>query len=421
MTDLSDKLKALGVRMGVRDLPAISSRERCPIEQALAGRFKRTAFGETFLVERCYPLDHRQGRVALRISAPLHVIAACTGEPSLAESDLRSFVFLDTETTGLVGGAGTYVFLVGLGQYTDEGFRLTQFFMRDPAQEMALLDALVEALEPCNVLVTFNGKAFDVPLLKTRFIASGYAPDARTPALSDVAHLDLLPLARRLWKDRLASRALGSLEEHILGLRRTHDDVPGWMIPGMYFDYLRTGDARPLRNVFYHNAVDILSLAALLSHIANLLHAPLDEAGGLGVDLIARGRLFEQLGDLDSAAALYERGLACGLPEVVYWEAVRRLSFVRKRRGEFRAAEALWRRAAHHGHLYAHVELAKLYEHRLRDFHEAIRWTQAAISSIRTMALPRATFDRHLAELEHRLNRLRRRMAAHAPVSSRTP
>jgi hypothetical protein len=412
MTDLSEKLKALGVRLGARDLPAVPSRERCPIEQALVGRFKRTAFGETFLVERCYPLDHRLGRAALRIGAPVDVITAWAGEPCLARSDLGSFVFLDTETTGLAGGVGTYVFLVGLGQYTDEGFRLTQFFMRDPAEERALLAALAEVLEACNVLVTFNGKAFDVPLLKARFIASGYAPDAQVPVLSDLAHLDLLPLARRLWKDRLASRDLGSLEEHILGLRRAHHDVPGWMIPGMYFDYLRTGDARPLRNVFYHNAVDILSLAALLSHIANLLHRPLEEAAGLGVDLIAMGRLFEQLGDLKSAMALYERGLTCDPPEAVYWEAVRRLSFVRKRRGEFSAAEELWRRAARHGDLYAHVELAKLYEHRLRDFHEAMRWTQAAISSIQTMALPRATCKRRLAELEHRLNRLQRRMAA---------
>jgi uncharacterized protein YprB with RNaseH-like and TPR domain len=145
----------------------------------------------------------------------LGIIAQWAREPRLAEVEPDTFAFLDTETTGLAGGTGTYAFLVGVGRYDGEDFHLAQFFMRDPAEEPALLWALTDFLGPCQALVTFNGKAFDVPLLNARYITNG-----ETPSLTSTAHLDLLPLARRLWRDRLPSRALGYLEEHILGLTR---------------------------------------------------------------------------------------------------------------------------------------------------------------------------------------------------------
>jgi hypothetical protein len=154
-------------------------------------------------------------------------------------------------------------------RYEADGFRLIQQFMRDPAEEPAHLACLLTLLEGCESLVTFNGKAFDVPLLQSRYITNGeYFP------FHSSIHLDLLPLARKLWKDRLPSRALGYLEEQILGVVRNQEDVPGWLIPSLYFDYLRSGDARPLKSVFYHNAIDVLSMAALLVHISTLLENP---------------------------------------------------------------------------------------------------------------------------------------------------
>jgi hypothetical protein len=285
--------------------------------------------------------------------------------------------------------------------------------MRDPGQEPALLWALTEFLEPCQALVTFNGKAFDVPLLNARYITNG-----ETPCLASTAHLDLLPLARRLWRDRLPSRTLGYLEEHILGLTRSQEDVPGWVIPSLYFDYLRGGDARPLKSVFYHNAIDVLSLAALLSHVADLLNAPfgidrqLQEVVVHGLDLVAMGKLFEDLRRLETATRLYECGLAGDLPGEAYWEAVRRLSFLHKRRGDLSAAVDLWRQAAGDGQVYAHVELAKYYEHRAREYREAADWTQAAIALVEAPGTPRHARQRWLADLEHRLARLRRKLGA---------
>lgn len=405
MVTLSEKLKALGVKVGARDLPPPRPRDEYPIQVVVPGRFQETPFGQVFLIERDYPLDHQHGWAALGISASLQIIAEWAGDTRLAQLELPAFAFLDTETTGLAGGTGTYAFLVGVARYDREAFRLAQFFMRDPAEEPALLAALTEYFRPCQALVTFNGKAFDVPLLNARYITNG-----ESSPLAPLAHLDLLPLVRRLWRDRFPSRALGYLEEHVLGAIRTHEDVPGWLIPSLYFDFLRSGDARPLKSVLYHNATDLLSLAALLGHVAALFDAPFEGAGAHGLDQVAMGRLFEDLGYLDIATQLYERGLTRNLPELTHWDTVRRLAFIRKQGGDYNSAIALWQQAAHGGQVYAHVELAKFYEHRARDFSQAARWTRQAIALVRSPGFPRQAHGQWIADLEHRLKRLERKL-----------
>jgi uncharacterized protein YprB with RNaseH-like and TPR domain len=405
MSSLSDKLKSLGVQLGARDLPPPSPRNPYGIEQVVPGRFQETPYGAAFVVEKLYPPEYLHGDAGLRPTASLRTVAAWAGDGRIADMDSGAFAFLDTETTGLAGGTGTYTFLVGVGRYTAEGFHLAQFFMRDPAEEPAQLAALTEFCQPCGGLVTFNGKAFDAPLLNARYVTNG-----ETFPLSSAAHLDLLPLARRLWRDRLPSRALGYLETAILGIMRTGEDVPGWLIPGLYFDYLRSGDARPLKSVFYHNALDVLSLAALLSHVAQLLDDPLHAAVEHGLDLIALGKLFEEMEQVETAIQLYERGLERELPEKAYWEATQRLSFVHKRHDNLAAAVERWREAADGGQIYAHVELAKFYEHRLRDYETAAQWTRAALERVNAPEFSRQARREWVADLEHRLVRLRRKL-----------
>jgi len=405
MNSLSEKLKSLGVKIGARDLPPPRPRYPYPIERVVPGRFQETPRGEVYLVEKRYPLEYWHGCATLRTMAPLGVIAEWAREPRLAGAELDTFAFLDTETTGLAGGTGTYAFLVGVGRYDGEEFHLAQFFMRDPIEEPALLAALTEFLQPCRALVTFNGKGFDVPLLNARYITNG-----EQPPLVSVAHLDLLLLARRLWRARLPSRALGYLEEHILGLARTQEDIPSWVIPSLYFGYLRSGDARAMKSVFYHNAMDVLSLAALLSHVAGLLDDPLSGTFVHGLDLVDMGKLFENLGRLEKAAQLYEHGLAHDLPEEIYWDTVRRLSFIQKQSGNLSAAVALWREAARSGQIYAHVELAKFYEHQQGDYSEAAQWTHAALDLVNAPDFPRHACRRWLADLEHRLARLHKKL-----------
>ncbi len=404
---LSDRLKSLGVKVGAKDLPPPRPRHAHAIENVVNGEFRATPYGDAYVLETVYADPYRHGRADLRVSASLKTIAEWARETRLAQCEEGGFVFLDTETSGLAGGTGTYAFMIGVGRYAKGGFRLAQFFMRDPIEEPALLHALTEFIFPCGALVTFNGKSFDVPLLNARYTTNRFA----TPFVN-LAHLDLLPLARRLWRDRLESRALGSLEQHILGARRTHEDVPGFLIPQMYFDYLRTGDARPLRSVFYHNAMDVLAMAALLNHIAQILDDPLNFAIEHGIDLIALAKLFEEMGHREEAVGLYARGLAQDLPEENFRDAVRRLSFLERRRGNREAAMELWRQAARANQVYAHVEIAKVYEHEHRDYREAARWTRSALALVNADEFPYDMRRHWLGELEHRLARLERKIKA---------
>jgi uncharacterized protein YprB with RNaseH-like and TPR domain len=405
MPNLSDKLKALGVKVGTENLPPPRPKNPYTIEQVLEGQSLETRQGETFVVESRFPPEYRLGLRAIATTSPLHAIARWAKSESIRDFPPQSFAYLDTETTGLSGGTGTYAFLIGVGRFDGQDFHLAQFFMRDPAEEPAQLAALEEFIAPCQALVTFNGKSFDVPLLNTRFIHHGW----RSP-FQETAHVDLLHLARRLWRDRLPSRSLGNLEVQILGAERTNEDVPGWMIPSLYFDYLRSGDARPLKSVFYHNQVDVVSMAALFNHMAGMLADPLSGMVEHGVDLIALAKLNEDMGELDAATRLYLHGLEHDLPRGILLEAFKRLALIYKRRGEFGMAIELWEQAARHEDLDAHVELAKYYEHQALDYVAAIRWTQAALQVIGTPGY--SIFERrHLAsELTHRLERLQRKM-----------
>lgn len=413
MPSLSDKLKSLGVKVGAGELRTPAPRRGAGLlDQVLPGRALPTHSGETFLVEARYPAGFHQGGQALACSAPLHGLAAWANERRIVEYPPDEFAFLDTETTGLSGGAGTYAFLIGVGRFEAGEFHLAQFFLRDPYEEPAQLAALEDFLAPCQAVVTFNGKAFDVPLLNARFITHGW----RTPFL-DTAHLDLLHLARRLWRDRLSSRTLGNLEHQILGTQRTEQDVPGWMIPQLYFDYLRSGDAQPLRSVFYHNAMDVVSLAALFSHTAGLLADPLNVPVEHAVDQIALARLFEELGDLETATRLYLSGLERDLTGEALLDAIQRLALLHKRRDNLAAAVELWQQAARHAHLPALVELAKYAEHRLRDAQQALEWTQSALACLGSAALSAYEQREWQAELEHRQERLLRKLAGGAGPS----
>lgn len=332
----------------------------------------------------------------------------------MTDIPLSEFAFLDTETSGLAGGTGTYAFLVGVARFVGGQFLLQQFFMRDPAEEPALLEGLANFLAPCKALVTFNGKAFDAPLLTTR-----YSMHRLPVPYKNYSHLDLLPLARRLWRDRLPSRALKYLEENILGLTRSTEEVPGYEIPWLYFDYLRTGDARPLGGVFYHNAMDVVAMAALLSHMNNMLETPYDGHVQHGLDFIALGKLFEDLGHWDEAARLFERGIESGaetrqaLTESDFSLAVRRLSILQKKRGDLNNAIRLWEEAAERGHLYAFVELAKHHEHKSRDIKTALKWTRSAMQCAQSREMPDYMRKHWLEEITHRLERLERKDGMH--------
>ncbi|NIV38367.1 MAG: hypothetical protein GWN58_55795, partial [Anaerolineae bacterium] len=326
----------------------------------------------------------------------------------LAGVDFQDMAFIDTETTGLAGGTGTYAFLVGVGLFEEDGFAIHQFFMRDYDEEPAMLHALGELLDRLEAVVSFNGKSFDLPLLETRFIMARQAP-----RLVDAPHLDLLPAARRFWKYRLDSCALSSLETEILGVQRTHDDVPGWLIPGLYVDYARSGDAREMPRIFYHNAVDILSLATLAARMCDLLSTPLPADAGLpGEDLYGLARLLHDLDESDRAEAAFEQAALSSQGRPVREMAMRDLAYLLKRQDRREEALPWWRELVEsQSAVYACEELAKHYEWQDEDLSQAVAWTEQGITLAEAWP-PSLRRQDTLAALKHRLERLNRKQAS---------
>jgi uncharacterized protein YprB with RNaseH-like and TPR domain len=407
MPTLSDRLKALGVKVGATDLPPPQPRNSFPVEEIVPGRILDTKNGATFLIEEDFPDSYIHGEIGLRFHTLSRTIAEWAGDMEIAEHDPETIVFLDTETSGLAGGTGTFAFLIGAGRYTIDGFHLAQFFMRDPLEEPALLLAFEEFLANCQIIVSFNGKSFDIPLLNTRFTMQGW----KSP-FKNLAHIDLLHLARRLWRDRLPSRTLANIEVQILHATRTDEEIPGWMIPQLYFDYLREGDARPLKRVFYHNSMDVISLAALLNHTTSLLEDPIAQPSNEYIELAAVARLLEELGHTERAVPIYEACLKADLPQDLFNDTLCRLSFLHKHNNNYPGAVTLWVQATLHHQIYAFEELAKYYEHHTRDLELALFWTTNGIEQIDALSdlNPEKGFLKN--EFQHRLQRLQRKMAA---------
>jgi len=283
-----------------------------------------------------------------------------------ALADPSKWLFLDTETTGLAGGTGTYAFLIGLAWWDAGALQVEQFFMRDFGEEHAILHEVAAHLAERPVLVTFNGKSFDWPLLENRFTMTR---SIAVPKLA--AHLDLLHPARALWKLRLGSVRLVELERQVLDARtlgwHREEDVLAALIPQHYFDYLRGGPAEPLAAVVRHNQMDLRGLAALVGKIDALLTSGVgDEVHSL--DLFGLSRYLQRRGNSQRAHFACTQAIDLGLPKEYDRQARRELALSAKRRGEHEQAAKLWHELAADDSLgiYACVQLAIYYERRAK-------------------------------------------------------
>jgi uncharacterized protein YprB with RNaseH-like and TPR domain len=293
-------------------------------------------------------------------------------------ADPEQWLFLDTETTGLAGGSGTYAFLVGIAWWEDGGLEIEQFFLREYSEERSLLFALRERIAEHPVLVTFNGKCFDWPLLETR-----YRMTRKVSAPSPRAHLDFLHPARNLWRLRLGSVRLYELERHILGWDRGVDILSG-QIPQIYFDYLRGGPPERLVPVLNHNQMDLRGLAALSSRILSLLNDA-ENLGEDGLELFGVSRICEKRGEHMRARKLYEKSIASFLPTATDQAARRSLARLAKRDGDFDLACELWKDTlgnSRHGY-EAYEQLAMHYEHNARNPEQARQVVLQAVNELR--------------------------------------
>jgi uncharacterized protein len=340
----------------------------------------------------------------------LHPDALKLLAPDLAEkiADSSQWLFLDTETTGLCGGTGTYPFLIGIAWWDVGGLEVEQFFMREHSEEHSVLVALAERMAERPVLVTFNGKSFDWPLLETRYRMTR---KIRVPALR--AHLDFLHPARNLWRLRLGSVRLAELERHVLGWNRG-TDVMSELIPSLYFDFLRGGPPEPMLPIFYHNQMDLRGLAGLSARVLSVL-ADAENQCTDAFELFGISRICERRGESARARTLFQRSIEGELPVETERAARRSLAIMAKREGDFARARELWESLLGNSRegLEAYEQLAIYYERHAREPHEAASITKKALAELRranrTGTVAANLYKRSRARFERRLTRLERK------------
>ncbi len=398
LAELRKRIEAIMERRPARRTiaPGRTGRVRGAIE---GGEEVVNAHGRCIVLSRRIEGSSLHGRRAVREFASMDMKAAAllANRADLGSLSWQDGLFLDTETTGLAGGTGTVAFLVGLGWFEGEAFESRQIFLRDFGDERAALAVLKEYAHGRSFLVSFNGKAFDVGLLSARFIMNRLGDP-----LAALPHLDLLHPARRLLGHRLENSRLTTMEERVLGLMRDHD-VPGSEIPQRYFDWLRCGDPLLLRDVFQHNRLDVISLAALASHLSGILRPETACGPSEPGDRLAAARLLHLRGDRDSAVVTLGSLVRSDCASV-RGEARRHLALILKKEGRWEEAAGLWEDmiASDPDDRFALEELAKICEHRRRDWQRAADLTEQALRS----SPPPSPGERDA--LQHRLARLSR-------------
>ncbi|MEI6243645.1 MAG: ribonuclease H-like domain-containing protein [Acidobacteriota bacterium] len=426
--DLSERLRAivrqLPDRTAVRELtfePEVDAPDTWragpsgPAE--LAAAFGGTAIEDgaahLVVIDRVYESTQSHGR--WRIDAcrpPAEAPLGIFDKKAASAPDWSSKpVFFDTETTGLSGGAGTIAFLAGLGWFEEGGFRVRQWLLTSQAGERLLLKELGSAVDAASLLVSYNGRSFDVPLMDMR-----WAYHRQPSPFDDMPHFDMLPSARKLWKGREnlsdpggeSSCSLSTLERDVLGFHRV-GDVPGFEIPARYFQFLRTGDHRLLQGVLDHHRHDIVSLAVLMSYALRLAQDGPDRCRDDN-EVVALGRIYERAGLAERALEAFDRA-SLSSDRYVRAQAFSRLGLLHRRDSRHDEAARAWRgvieAAGGRRSLFALEReatqaLAIHHEHRANDLDAAKKYAE----TMKSLSSGRAA-----ADVSHRLARLERKLS----------
>ena len=433
MPAATDRFSRLAALKPTRPIPARPAALGTPGEADSVGRLlgagvANTHFGEHLVIRNWFssPEFTEPSCIALELLSRTRD-ESLSRKTRTALEDPTKWLFLDTETTGLAGGTGTYAFLIGLGWWDAGGLQVEQLFMRDFTEEYSILHELSTRVVERPVLVTFNGKSFDWPLLENRFTMTR---SIAAPKLA--AHLDLLHPARALWKLRLGSVRLAELERHVLDAPRLgwhrENDVASALIPQFYFDYLRGGPAAPLAGVVRHNQMDLRGLAALFGKINTLLSKPADSANEIeSLDLFGLSRFLQRRGDADRAHSACAQALAIGLPAEFRPKARRDLALMAKRRGEHQRAAEIWLDmvADLHEGIHACEQLAIYYERHAKDPAKAAQFAKLAVATVRQQRansrdlLLTARFARLEKKFLQRVARLVRKSRLSSPARPR--
>lgn len=397
METLIDRLKTLGVSLGNNN---IKTRDKYPIEKVINGEWLHDSLGYIYKISENFSIGYQHGRMHLQPNSSFHKILQ-VNKLQFEGVTLEDILFMDTETTGLSGGTGTMVFLIGMGYFSKNGFNIDQYFLDDPINEFALLNEVGNVFCRYKVIATFNGSSFDLPLLKARFILNRIISPFKNKS-----YLDLLHLSRKIWKLRLPSLKLKDLENELLAFQREKTEVPGWMVPQLYFDFIRSRDARPLEGVFYHNRMDVLSLALLFNLASGLIADPLESLNEPKEDILSIARIIEDLGWSQQSETLYEAIFDKGLPDNLSARTLLRFGLICRKNNHTDLAIKFWKSSFEKGEFRAAIEISKIFEHQTRDYQNALFWARSSIDLLRSNWVERYSTKSFQDDVIKRINRL---------------
>ena len=369
-----------------------------------AGIIKETDLGPIWMVETVYDEGYLHGRTELSKTIPQSALHYMGIDSTRDLVDLQNAAVIDTETTGLAGGTGTYPFIIGIGLWSGDAFIVRQYILRDFSEEPAQLKALSDDMANSSSILTYNGKSFDMPLLRTRFRINRM----KVPFI-DYPHVDLLHPCRRIYRNHFESFNLTLLEAMIVGFERI-DDVPSHLIPGIYFDFLQNRDHDLLIPILNHNRDDIVSLYILAQETARRIDLALCGASNDDNLFLSLAKIMFTSRDYDSAEAMLGHIKTDFSESRINDDTLMMKSITAKRTRDWKRAESIWRQMIECGRfgVFPHIELAKHLEHRIRDHDSALKATDAALKLMEFERdfLSASDFKARFAELKHRRMRL---------------
>lgn len=403
--NIRDKLKFLDQIETHSVQAATIQQSEFSIEKILPGQEIDSAFS----VSHQFDITYQHGSIRLDQieSIEPNCLSLAGNDENLQQLDLRNTLFFDAETTGLAGGSGTYIFLAGCGYFVENKFIIKQFFMRDFPEELKMLLAVSKLAAQFDSIISFNGKSYDWPLLKSRFTLNRIEHP-----ITDPLHFDLLHASRRIWKNCLTDCSLGTIERSVLEVFR-NGDIPSYLIPQMYFEYLRSRDARPLLPVFYHNKIDILSLVSLTIKLHQIHQSPLHNLSKRS-ELLTLAHHYENMNQWERIVPIYLTLLKNETDSVQKKDIAIKLGYCYKRLGLNQQAAELWQTILKEGNfrIEPYEELAKYYEHHVNDLERAQQIVQTALNNINLLEQirPASPASNYKISLQYRLNRIQTKL-----------
>jgi len=378
------------------------------LARTIDGWVEETPWGQIVIRRKTFPLNYSYaGTIDRFLALTGRDLVYLTKEKNFDQHDPRNFVFMDTETTGLAGGAGTYVFLIGVGYFQGESFFVDQFFLPDYEIEPAFLSAVKDLIQSKKGLITFNGKSYDIPVLRNRYILNRI-----NDGFLSLPHVDLLHVSRRLWRSVIGSCTLQNIEQQQLGFRR-ENDIPGEQIPQKYFDYLSLRKIEPLIPVFQHNVMDVLSLVAITIKAALIFRQPPKISPKIDYDAMGVVKTLESMGLHQQAGTIADEYSKQFDGKEAFRFMMRKAQNLKKT-GAVHVAENAWREVLQSGYFHPlpYIEIAKIHEHKKRDYAAALEYVDKALKSIEILSELgiNSEFQKYHMDLQHRRERLKRRI-----------